>query len=182
MSVSTFEFGPSQGCAIIPDGNSTTPAPAVKTFQMGCDTNVVLPDSNLLLAEKISCVVLIVFALYVDIQTTLPFLILGLTSGIYKYANSKGAPVISRGGDACSLEFLEQITGIKLPPYPSLLTKTAVMICHIEHHTIVFGPLTGVLVGARAGESGARYGMKEYRKLETVYKELEAEFINFINQ
>lgn len=56
---------------------------------------------------------------------------------------------------SCSRGFMEGVAGVRLPPYLSLAANVAVMSAHIEHHSAVFVPITGVILGMWAGAAAA---------------------------
>lgn len=119
--------------------------------------------------EKVSAVALLAFAAYTAFLLTSAFFVLGFSFGVYKNLTSETRS-INGGGAACSQGFLEQITGIKLPPALSLAVNVATTICHIEEHSTVFAPIVGFLVGASAGNYTAYYGALAYKKIELIYK------------
>ena len=52
----------------------------------------------------------------------------------------------------CSQGFLEQLTGIRLPPLVGIGANLAIFTCHIDHHPHVFIPLIGLNFGYKVGQ------------------------------
>lgn len=114
-----------------------------------------LSDTLFYSLEKITAVALGVFCAYTDIQLFIPFFAIGVGVSIYEHYSGNeregcGDPT------SCSQGFMEQLTGVKLPPLLSLMTNLAVTWCHIEHHTKVFVPIIGISIGAWMGKSVTR--------------------------
>lgn len=62
-----------------------------------------------------------------------------------------GAYVHEEGG-GCSQGFLEQLTGVKLPPLVGLAANGAIMYGHISGHSSIFVPLIGLNAGVYLGK------------------------------
>ncbi len=103
--------------------------------------------------EKVSAVALGAFAAYASIELFLPFLALGVAVGLYQYFSSTRDHADGSGGSGCSQGFLEQLTGVKLPPLLSLGANLAITWCHIDHHTSIFVPVIALSLGAWAGQA-----------------------------
>lgn len=107
------------------------------------------------LLEKVSAVALGAFAAYASFELFLTFFLTGTAVGIYQYITTGPREETGHGGSTCSQGFLEQLTGVKLPPLISLGANLAITWCHIDHHTSVFVPIIGLGIGAWAGQTGA---------------------------
>ncbi len=117
--------------------------------------------------EKISAVALGIFSAYTNIKLFAPFFLLGVGIGVYTHIKHGPKDLeASSGGSACSQEFIEQVTGVKLPAPISLAANIAVTVCHIDHHTTVFVPIVGLAVGNWVGRNIPHYGGLLYRKIE----------------
>jgi hypothetical protein len=103
--------------------------------------------------EKVSAIALGIFAAYASMELFLSFLLLGTAVGLYQHFSSTSNQANSSAGTGCSQGFLEQLTGVKLPPLISLGANLAVTWCHIDHHTDVFVPIIALSLGAWAGQS-----------------------------
>ncbi len=101
--------------------------------------------------EKISAVALGVFALMNSAPLFISFFLLGIGVRWYQIRSGDCASV-NRTGSSCSQGFLEQVTGIRLPPLISFAANLAVIWCHIEHHPTIFVPIVGISLGAWAGQ------------------------------
>jgi hypothetical protein len=55
-------------------------------------------------------------------------------------------------GGGCSQGFLEQLTGVKLPPLIGLAANGAIMYGHIAGHSSIFVPLIGLNIGVFVGK------------------------------
>lgn len=124
--------------------------------------------------EKVSLIALAVFAAYLSPKLFFPFFGAGILLGTYLYWNKKITwPIPGReckhdieegcendsketcehehesGG--CSQGFLEQLTGVRLPPPLALGANIAITVCHIEHHSAVFAPIIGLNAGMWVG-------------------------------
>ncbi len=109
-------------------------------------------DKLFYLLEKVSAVALGIFAAYANFQLFLPFFLIGTAVGLYQYFSGERAQAV-KAGSSCSQGFLEQVTGVKLPPLLSFGANLAMTWCHIDHHTTIFVPIVGVSLGAWAGQS-----------------------------
>ncbi len=107
------------------------------------------------LLEKVSAVAVGVFAAFASIELFLPLFLTGTAVGIYQSLTAEHVHNETRKVSSCSQGFLEQLTGVKLPPLLSLGANLAVTWCHIDHHTTVFVPVVGLTLGAWAGKSFA---------------------------
>lgn len=111
------------------------------------------------LLEKVSAIALGIFAAYACFELFLPFFLLGAAVGLYQYYSGEHAHA-EKGRSSCSQGFLEQVTGVKLPPLLSLGANLAVTWCHIDHHTTIFAPIVGLSLGAWAGQTMADLASK----------------------
>lgn len=103
--------------------------------------------------EKVSAVALGAFAAYASMELFLPFLLLGTAVGLYQHFSSTRDHADGSTGSGCSQGFLEQLTGVKLPPLLSLGANLAITWCHIDHHTSIFVPVIALSLGAWAGQA-----------------------------
>ena len=108
------------------------------------------------LLEKVTAVALGVFCAYASMELFLPFFLAGMAIGLYQHFTSEGVRAGPTGITSCSQGFLEQLTGVKLPPLVSLVANVGVTWCHIDHHTAIFVPIVGVSLGAWSGQAVAR--------------------------
>lgn len=109
-------------------------------------------DPLIEVAEKISALVLTVFAAVTQISLFVPFFLTGCAYGAYTESTDPSNNSSFSSGGGCSQGFLEDITGVKLPKPVSLIANTAVTYCHIEHHSDVFVPLVGITSGIWVGK------------------------------
>lgn len=116
--------------------------------------------------EKISAVALGVFAASVSLKLFLPFFFVGVCIGMHSYTQDTKAKNPLHSISSCAHGLLEQLTGVKLPRLVSLTANIAVTVCHIDHHSVVFVPITGVTLGAWAGKIALYYGAFMYRKID----------------
>lgn len=117
--------------------------------------------------EKISALALGIFAAYVNLKLFAAFAVIGVGIGIYNYC----AAIKGRYGQPtspCAQSFLEHLTGIKLPATISLFSNLAITAVHIEHHSEVFVPIVGLMMGAWMGQNGAYYGSLLFRKFQSI--------------
>lgn len=118
--------------------------------------------------EKISLVALAAFAAYTSPKLFLPFFGVGVILGIYLHWDKKVKHHHNHEheeGGGCSQGFLEQLTGVKLPPPLGLAANIGITICHIDHHGTVFVPLTGLNAGLWAGKLLGEYIPMSYRRV-----------------
>ena len=107
-------------------------------------------DNKILSAlEKISAVALGIFSAYANVTLFFSSFLFGIAIGFYQERDYS----VTRRAVTCSQGLMEQLTGTKLPPLVSLLANIAVAWCHIDHHTSVFVPITGISLGAWAGQT-----------------------------
>jgi hypothetical protein len=117
--------------------------------------------------EKISLVALAAFAAYTNPKLFFPFFGAGILLGAYLHWNKK--PKEHHGhaheeGGGCSQGFIEQLTGVKLPPPLGLAANIAITVVHIDHHDTVFVPLTGLNAGMWVGKLMGEYIPLGYQK------------------
>lgn len=113
------------------------------------------PSSNLFMnvLEKISAIALGIFSAFTSLELFIPFFFVGVCIGFYSYMQEKESCEHSHPVSSCANGFLEQLTGVKLPPIISLAANIAVTICHIDHHATVFVPVVGISVGTWIGKT-----------------------------
>jgi hypothetical protein len=114
-----------------------------------------LSDRLFTLLEKVSAVVLGVFAAHANMALFLSFFAAGTALGVYQYMTSGSQEDSGHGGSSCSQGFLEQLTKVKLPRFVSLGVNLAITWCHIDHHTSVFVPIIGLGLGTWVGQTGS---------------------------
>ncbi len=111
-----------------------------------------LSDQVFKMLEKVSAIALGVFAAMADMGLFTSFFTAGVAMGLYQYLSSTHREAAAPSGSGCSQGFLEQLTGIKLPPLISLGANMAITWCHIDHHTSIFVPVIGLTLGDWAGQ------------------------------
>jgi len=108
--------------------------------------------------EKVSAVALGIFCAYASMELFIPFFLAGMAIGLYQHFSSTPEQKDAARISSCAQGFLEQLTGVKLPPLISLITNLAITWCHIDHHTTIFVPVVGVSLGAWAGQAAGKLG------------------------
>ncbi len=116
--------------------------------------------------KKISAVALGVFSAFISLKLFVPFFLAGICIGIHSYMQDKAGTNPLDSVSSCAHGLLEQLTGVKLPWPVSVAANTAVMVCHIDHHEVVFVPIIGVSLGAWVGQTGSYYGALMYKKID----------------
>jgi hypothetical protein len=119
-----------------------------------------LSDQTFKMLEKVSAVALGAFAAMADMGLFIPFFTAGAALGLYQYLSSTHREAHASSGSACSQGFLEQLTGVKLPPLISLGANMAITWCHIDHHSSVFVPVIALILGDWAGQLLGDLGSK----------------------
>lgn len=110
------------------------------------------------LLEKVTAIALGVFCAYASMELFLPFFFAGVAIGLYQHLSSNVLEEAPAGISSCSQGFLEQLTGVRLPPLISLVANVAVIWCHIDHHTAIFVPIVGISLGAWSGQAVGKLG------------------------
>lgn len=108
----------------------------------------------MVILEKISLCALAIFAAYISPKLFFPFMGGGIVLGAYLYwdTHTEQDPEGIEDTGGCSQGFLEQLTGVKLPPPIGLGANLAITACHLEHHAAVFAPLIGLNFGMWVGK------------------------------
>lgn len=117
-----------------------------------------MSDRVLYILEKVTAVALGVFCAYASMELFLPFFFVGMAVGLYQHISAQGEAGGPTGTASCSQGFLEQLTGVRLPRFVSLIANVGVTWCHIDHHTTIFVPIVGVSLGAWIGQATGRLG------------------------
>lgn len=105
--------------------------------------------------EKVCALVIGVFAAITEFWLFLPSFVFGAIIGAVTYKPLSPSSHQHPEG-TCSVGFIEQTTGVKLPRSIALAAGFAVMVAHIDHHATVFVPIVGVTLGLLAGKTAAR--------------------------
>jgi hypothetical protein len=131
--------------------------------------------------EKISLLALMVFAAYVDPILFFPFLGGGFILGLavhYMQPKKESEHSHDHQTIGCSQGFIEQLTGVRLPPPVGLAANVAIAVCHIDHHSTVFVPLIGLNAGMWLAKLAIEYvpkaieALKEGKALSTLQESL----------
>lgn len=109
--------------------------------------------------EKVTFVALTVLAFYMEPELTGYFAAGGFVIGLCMYWGTpppeddpkKVKPI------GCSQGFLEEMTGLRLPPPLGLAANIAIFYHHLEHCSEVFAPLVGLNFGYKLGQMAGIY-------------------------
>ncbi len=115
-------------------------------------------DRLLRVVERICDTVLITFALFTSPHYFLPGFILGFCWSIFdpnKKSNQNKHP-----GHGCAQSYLERMAGFTFPPLVRIAAEVGTIICHIDHHPVVFAPIIGFAAGTWSGEQCLRFRKK----------------------
>lgn len=108
---------------------------------------------GMVILEKISLVALAIFAATLIPKLFFSFCGAGVAVGTVLYWNNKAhCGEAGKGSIGCSQGFMEQLTGVKLPPPLGLGVNVAILACHLDHHSTVFVPLVGLNFGMWIGK------------------------------
>jgi hypothetical protein len=122
------------------------------------------PNCKIVMAilEKVSLLALAIFAAYLEPKLFFPFFGGGIVLSIVLYIIKPKPEKECHSEEhhdsvACSQGFLEQLTGVRLPPPVGLAANVAITVCHIDHHSTVFVPLIGLNAGMWVGKLAIEY-------------------------
>ncbi len=118
--------------------------------------------------EKVSAIALGVFSALINPPLFGAYFLIGAAIGAYSTLMNSNSRPHDHIASACSQSFLEQITGVNLPPPISLAANVAITVCHIDHHANVFVPLTGLFMGAWLGKESAYAAVSLCQKIHTL--------------
>ncbi len=114
-------------------------------------------DQYLNVAQVVSAIAVVAFALYVDPALFAASFVFGVFVGAYQSFRRAEGDRCSTEGASCSQGVFEQLSGVKLPKIIELIASVAVVLCHIDHHPTVFIPISGLYFGARLGKAISPY-------------------------
>lgn len=100
------------------------------------------------LMMKAAAVALGAFAAYLSWKLFLPASIIGAAVG---FVHREGQNQVKPLQATCSQSTLEQLTGISLPGFISLIFGVFAMVEHMDHHPRVYVPIAGFTLGFGAG-------------------------------
>lgn len=110
-------------------------------------------ENTIQILEKISAIAIGIFSAVVSPVLFSVSFAAGFILGMLSEKNSEGGGTPGYAVASCSRGFMEGITGVRLPPVISLAANAGVMAAHIEHHSVVFVPISGVILGMWAGKT-----------------------------
>jgi hypothetical protein len=109
--------------------------------------------------QKVAFVALLVLAFYTEPELTGYFAAGGFVVGFAMHwgrTPPKNQSEIDKA-TGCSLGFLEEITGLRLPPPLGLVADAAIFYHHLEHCPEIFALLIGLNFGYKMGALAAQH-------------------------
>ncbi len=107
--------------------------------------------------EKICLVALVAFAFYSSPKLCAYFTAGGFVIGLGLTLSKKIQPQ-TQGSIGCSQGFLEQLTGVRLPPPIGLVANAAILVDHMRcHSSPIYVAITGFNFGLFLGHSVGTY-------------------------
>lgn len=110
-------------------------------------------EKTIQILEKVSAIAIGIFSAVVSPLLFSVSFTAGFILGMFSEKQSAAGGTPGYAVASCSRGFMEGITGVRLPPVLSLAANAGVMAAHIEHHSMVFVPISGVILGMWAGKA-----------------------------